>query len=99
MNSHDRTFWQKAMHFAVDKTRANIPAFRAAWPAPASKNNVYPAIPNTEWTSSFWTGMLWLSYEQTGEAQFREAAEGQLADFRARLDGRIATDTHDLGFR
>jgi len=59
---------------------------------------VYPAIANTEWTSSFWTGMLWLSYEETGDVEFRAAAENQLADFRARLDGRIATDTHDLGF-
>lgn len=98
MNSPDASNLKKAMHFAVEKTRSNIPAFRAAWPAPASTGNVYPAIANTEWTSSFWTGMLWLSYEETGEALFREAAEGQLADFRARLDGRIATDTHDLGF-
>ncbi len=98
MNIPDKAFWQKAMHFAVEKTRTNIPSFRTAWPAPASKNNIYPAITNTEWTSSFWTGMLWLSWEKTGESLFRDAAEGQLADFRARLDSRIATDTHDLGF-
>jgi len=98
MNSPDASFLKKAMAFAVEKTRSNIPAFRTAWPAPASRNNVYPAIANTEWTSSFWTGMLWLSFEETGDAEFRAAAERQLADFRARLDGRIATDTHDLGF-
>jgi len=98
MKSPDASFPEKAMRYAVDKTRSNIPAFRAAWPAPASKNIVYPAIANTEWTSSFWTGMLWLSYEETGDAAFRAAAESQLGDFRARLDGRIATDTHDLGF-
>ena len=94
----DRAFWQAALDAAVEKIRSNIPTFRNAYPAPASVGNVYPAIPNTEWTSSFWTGQLWLAYEATGDRIFRETAEGQLADYRARLDGRIRTDTHDLGF-
>ena len=94
----DRAFWERSLGFAIDKIRSNIPTFRNSYPAPASAGNVYPAIPNTEWTSSFWTGMLWLAWENTGDPVFLETARGQLADYRARLDGRIATDTHDLGF-
>lgn len=93
-----REFWENALSFAVGKIRSNIPTFRNAFPAPASVKNVYPAVPNVEWTSSFWTGMLWLAWEATGEAVFKETAEGQLADYRDRLDRRISTDTHDLGF-
>ncbi|HET7838746.1 MAG TPA: glycoside hydrolase family 88 protein, partial [Rectinemataceae bacterium] len=33
-----------------------------------------------------------------GERRYREAAVAHLPDFRARLDGRRATETHDLGF-
>lgn len=94
----DRSFWEGALGFAVEKIRSNIPTFAHAYPPPASIDNIYPPIANTEWTSSFWTGLLWLAYENTGEELFRTTAEGQLADYRSRLDRRIATDTHDLGF-
>jgi unsaturated chondroitin disaccharide hydrolase len=94
----DPAFWEEALGYALAKVEANLPAFRAAYPAPASVNNVYPAVANIEWTSSFWTGMLWQAWEATGRDLFRAAAAGQLADYRARLDGRVATDTHDLGF-
>ena len=88
-----------AFAYAIEKTRANIPTFSGGWyPAPASVGNVYPRIPNNEWTSGFWNGMLWLAYLQTKDEAFRTAAENTLADYRKRLDERIATNTHDLGF-
>lgn len=90
--------WRAALDFAVSKIRANLPAFERAFPAPASVDNVYPAIANVEWTSSFWTGMLHLAWEATGDAIFRDAALGQVADYRHRLDERIVVDHHDLGF-
>lgn len=94
----DASFWERALAFALHRIEANIPTFAHAYPPPASVGNVYPPIANTEWTSSFWTGLLWLAYENTGDGRFRQTAEGQLADYRRRLDERIATDTHDLGF-
>jgi unsaturated chondroitin disaccharide hydrolase len=94
----DLFFWKRALGFAVDKIRSNVPTFAHAYPPPTSTGNVYPPIANTEWTSSFWTGLLWLAYENSGDELFRETAAGQLADYRERLDGRRATDTHDLGF-
>ncbi|HEX2927528.1 MAG TPA: glycoside hydrolase family 88 protein, partial [Ruminiclostridium sp.] len=67
-------------------------------PAPASVNNIYPAIDNVDWTSSFWTGMLWLAYEVSGHGKYRKAAEKQLDSYYKRIDEKICTDTHDLGF-
>jgi unsaturated chondroitin disaccharide hydrolase len=91
-------FWQEALAFAVDKIRQNIPRFKDRYPGPASVNHVYPLIDNTEWTTSFWPGLLWLAWESTGEEIFRTAAESRIPDFRARLDQGIAVETHDLGF-
>ena len=94
----DVSFWEKALQYAVKKVRSNIDIFRNLYPAPCSVNNIYHFIKNNDWTTSFWTGMLWLSWEVTNDDFFREAANNCIADFRRRLDERIAVDTHDLGF-
>lgn len=94
----DASFWQEALDYAVHKIRSNIAFFGDEYPAPASVRNVYPRVQNIEWTSSFWTGLLWLAYHSSGDELFRDAAERYLPDFRTRLDKRIATNTHDLGF-
>jgi unsaturated chondroitin disaccharide hydrolase len=91
-------FWGDAMDFVLGKIRAAIPVFGDSYPAPASAGSVYPLIANTEWTTSFWPGMLALAWEVSGDAEFRAAAEGRIPDFRNRLDRRVATETHDLGF-
>jgi len=91
--------WRRATEGAIARTRANLAEFPAGrYPAPSSRGLRYPAIENREWTSSFWPGMLWLSYELFGDAAFRDAALAQVPDFRRRLDERVAVDTHDLGF-
>lgn len=94
----DPAFWEDALAFGVKKVKSNIAVFKKKYPAPASVKNVYPLIGNTEWTTSFWPGMLWLSWESTGDTLFRNTAEKCISDFRARLDKRIEVETHDLGF-
>jgi unsaturated chondroitin disaccharide hydrolase len=76
----------------------NLEVFTDAFPAPSSVDGVYPAIENVEWTNGFWTGMLWLAYEVTGETRYRHAAEGQVRSFQDRIERRIHVDHHDLGF-
>ncbi len=94
----DESRCRKALEFALGRIRLNLDAFAPdRYPAPSSLRNVFP-IPNDEWTSSFWPGMLWLAYEASGERIYRDAAVAHLPDFRARLDTRRATGTHDLGF-
>lgn len=89
---------EKAIEFVLKKIDNNLEFFTDKFPAPASVKNVYPAIDNTDWTSSFWTGMLWLAYETTGDEKYRKVAEVQLESYKKRIDERICTDTHDLGF-
>ncbi len=94
----DRQFCDEAIRFVLSKIAANIEVFGDAFPAPVSKGNFYSTIPNDYWTTSFWTGMLWLAYEVTDEQKYHHLAERHLESFKHRLEARIATDTHDLGF-
>ncbi|MBU3191002.1 glycoside hydrolase family 88 protein [Clostridium bowmanii] len=93
-----KEYCNEAIRFIIDKIDQNMETFTYKYPAPASEHNVYPAIDNIEWTSSFWTGMLWLAYEVTKDEKYRKVAEIQLESYEKRVDERIGTGTHDLGF-
>ena len=68
------------------------------FPWPATKNLQYPIIENIEWTNGFWTGMLWLCYEYTGDEKFRKLADRNVDSFLHRVENKIELDHHDLGF-
>lgn len=93
-----REYIENAIQFVLKKMDENLEVFTDKFPAPSSEGNVYPAADNYEWTPGFWTGMLWLAYEVTGEDKYRKVAEGQLEGYRTRLEQKICTETHDLGF-
>lgn len=91
---------------AVDRMIANVlvridralPDFVGSFPAPSSVHGLYPPIGNVEWTNGFWTGMLWLAAELSGEARYFDAASAQLPSFADRIARKIVVDHHDLGF-
>ena len=87
-----------ALNHVVARIRNNISDFYDTFPAASSINQIYPASENDDWTNGFWTGQLWLAYEQTKEAAFKEAALYQVPGFRERLIKRIVVDHHDMGF-
>lgn len=93
-----KEYCEKAIQFVLKKIDENLDTFTHKFPAAASVNNVYPAVENTCWTSSFWTGMLWLAYEVTGDEKYRKVAEIHLQSFKKRIDEKIAVNHHDLGF-
>lgn len=88
----------KALDEACAVVEKNLPIFTEAYPRPASRNNIYEAMDNTEWTNGFWTGILWLAYEHTGENAFRRAAEKQVQSYLHRIKEGIEVDHHDMGF-
>jgi unsaturated chondroitin disaccharide hydrolase len=79
----------------LDRT---MPQFRDHFPAPSSTDGTYAPIDNVEWTNGFWTGMLWLGWEFTGGDAYRLAAEDNVVSFLDRVERRVNTDHHDLGF-
>lgn len=96
-----------AIEAAVTTVRRNIGAFALCYPDDTTQAGRYPARPaqngfgegaNRGWTTSFWPGLQWLSWELTGEDGFARAARRHSADFVRRVRDREDLDTHDLGF-
>ena len=88
----------KTIGFSVSKVRKLAMDFVDKFPAEQSNGYVYGTLENASWVEGFWTGMLWLSYELTGDKKFKEIAEGHIDIFKDRIDRRIGVDFHDLGF-
>ncbi len=88
----------KNIDIIIKKIDKNIEKFGNDYPASASVHNKYPLVKNVEWTTSFWTGMLWLAYEVTKEEKYKKLAQVHCLDFENRLVKGIEIDTHDLGF-
>ena len=89
---------EAALSRVTRKLDNNIVAFGDKFPGEACEKGVWPRTENVEWTTSFWPGQLWLAWEMTGKAHYREAAERYLPSFARRIEQRIDTATHDLGF-
>ena len=87
-----------AISAVVAQVRRNLPTFTYAAQNHSSVGNFYPAVPNTQWTAGFWPGSIWLAYEATGDKVLRHAAEIHVQSFLNRIENRIETDHHDMGF-
>lgn len=93
-----RTEVKNAIDLVIKQIDANMEYFKDKFPSSATKNNEYGIIENIEWTDGFWTGLLWLAYEYTGDEKYRELADKNVASFKNRVEKDIELDHHDLGF-
>ncbi|MUI16588.1 glucuronyl hydrolase [Massilia dura] len=98
--------FDEALALALRQLAANLERFAERFPDDTTAGNHYtlrryehhePGV-NAGWTSGFWTGMLWIAHELTGNPAFGQAAARQLPSFAWRLAERIQVDHHDLGF-
>ena len=87
-----------AMDRVADQVRCNMEYFGTRFPSSATRNQIYGVIDNIEWTDGFWTGLLWLCYEYTGDDAFKNLALKNVDSFLNRVEKRIELDHHDLGF-
>ncbi|MFE2757547.1 glycoside hydrolase family 88 protein [Actinosynnema sp. NPDC059335] len=92
---------------AVATVRRNIADFDAWYPDDTTTAGAYrPRTPrggqpegaNAGWTTGFWPGMLWLTWEGTGDEDVLAAARRQVDSFADRVERGIDLETHDLGF-
>lgn len=88
----------EAIQEVIKQIDLNMEYLQDKFPAPATKGLKYPIIDCIEWTDGFWTGMLWLAYEVTGDEKYRKHAEANILTFKHRIENRIEVDHHDLGF-
>ena len=89
---------QRGLDCCLAQIDANMDAFGTKFPWCATKGLEYPIIEDIEWTDGFWTGLLWLAYEVTGDAKYRERAMENVGSLLHRVENRIELDHHDLGF-
>ncbi len=69
------------------------------FPSAASYDNVYKAVDNDSgWQSGFWTGILWLAYELSGNDKYKNAALAHIGSFYERIQHKIGIIGHDVGF-
>ena len=89
---------QKALDDAVKIVKENLSVFTDKFQSSNSFDGFYEATENVEWTTGFWTGVIWLAYEHTGDEAFRKAAEVQVESFLDRIENKIDVNHHDMGF-
>ncbi|EPC6810738.1 glycoside hydrolase family 88 protein [Streptococcus pyogenes] len=88
----------QALDLALKQVRLNMDYFKEDFPTPATKDNQYAIMDNTEWTNAFWTGCLWLAYEYSGDDAIKALAQANDLSFLDRVTRDIELDHHDLGF-
>lgn len=94
-------FLEEAVQYAVDKIFSVMKDFVHQYPQSTSENLIYKPFPDiyeTDWVAGFWTGMLWLSYEMTGNEIYRAVAETQFDDYLEKYNDFSSFWHHDIGF-
>lgn len=87
-----------ALNIVEEKTKINISYFGKQFPAAATKDQIYPIVDNEDWTEGFWTGILWMMYQYSGDTIYRATANSNIASFTQRNKDHVVLDHHDLGF-
>lgn len=96
---------EKALEDALIKIDKLWEEVHGNFPKASSIKGVYGEDTNppeegswSNWSHGFWTGILWLAYEVTGEEKYRERALSHILSFYERIDKKLVVNHHDMGF-
>ncbi len=90
---------KSALSDAIKKIDKKMIRFNKSFPSACTKNGVYSTDENVGgWTTGFWTGQLWLTYELTGDEKYKKSALEHMKSFENRAINKIGMDDHDIGF-
>ena len=90
---------QYALEEALKKIDKALEDFKGGFASHASVHNVYITDGNQAgWNQGFWTGILWIAYELTGEEKYRKAAEAHIPSYLVRIQEGLGVAHHDMGF-
>lgn len=91
------SLFQSALQQSIETTRHNLRALEE-FPESFQQGKWRPIEkerPAGHWVDGFWTGVLWLAYAHSGDAELQAGAENWTNKL-ARM--KTSTGTHDLGF-
>ncbi len=88
----------QAIDFCIAQDKKILTDFTHKFKKAYSVNNFYEGTENRDWTTGFWTGELWLDYENSGDEAFKKAADIQIDSFLNRIQQLEDVDHHDMGF-
>ncbi|GAX47144.1 glycoside hydrolase family 88 protein [Pseudolactococcus reticulitermitis] len=94
----DKQWLNEQMNHIVARLKSNMKRYQLQFPSACATQGKYRIKANDDWTNGFWTGMLCLAYEWTGEKAFLELIDKNVKSFQDRLDQHFVLDHHDIGF-
>lgn len=84
---------------ALNKIDGLMEKFVTDFPSASSTDGIYAHTGNGGgWIQSFYTGMLFLAYEISGDKKYLDHAESLLDSFIERVDTMKGMGDHDIGF-
>lgn len=94
----DQAWLESQIKKIIVKIERNMERFGYDFPSACATDGKYRIKGNDDWTNGFWTGMLALAYEYTGDEEFLHRIEANMVSFQKRLDDHFVLDHHDIGF-
>lgn len=89
---------KKGLDIVIKIIDENLDRYTNKFPSACTTNLKYRVKDNDDWTNGFWTGMLWLAYEYTGDEKYKRVAQIHTDNFKERYDNDFVLNHHDIGF-
>lgn len=89
---------KKGLDIVIKKIDINLDRYTNKFPSACTTNLKYRIKDNDDWTNGFWTGMLWLAYEYTGNEKYKKVAQIHTDNFEERYNNDFVLNHHDIGF-
>ncbi len=89
---------KKGLDIVIKNIDENLDRYINKFPSACTTNLKYRVKNNDDWTNGFWTGMLWLAYEYTGDEKYKKVAQIHTENFKERYDKDFVLNHHDIGF-
>ncbi len=89
---------KRGLDIVIKNIDDNLEKYTNKFPSACTTNLKYRVKDNDDWTNGFWTGMLWLAYEYTGDDKYKKVAQIHTENFEERYNNDFVLNHHDLGF-
>lgn len=89
---------KKGLDIVIKIIDENLDRYTNKFPSACTTNLKYRVKDNDDWTNGFWTGMLWLAYEYTGDEKYKRVAQIHTDNFKERYYNDFVLNHHDIGF-